>query len=233
MLDVTPARPALRLFLSPHLDDAVFSCGELIASSPSPVVATVFAGRPPVGLPHTRWDAECGFRPGDDVVGARRAEDREALDLLRAHPVWLDHCDDQYRCSPQPQVLIDSLAELIAEHAPDAVFFPLGLFHADHRRTSDAALALVARFRDVRWYAYEDAIYRRIPLVARRRVATLRRRGFALQRARFDAAPSAHARKGASAACYHSQLVGLKRRPGHRDIAAAEGYWQLTAARTR
>ena len=231
MLDVTAAGPALRLFLSPHLDDAVFSCGELIASSPSPVVATVFAGRPPVGSPHTRWDAECGFRPGDDVVGARRTEDREALDRLRARPVWLDHCDDQYRCGPAPQALVDSLTELIEQHHPGAVFFPLGLFHADHRRTSDAALALVTRFRDVRWYAYEDAIYRRIPLLSRRRVTALRKHGFALQRVRFDADPSAHAQKRASAACYRSQLVGLKRRPGHRDIAAAEAYWELTAKR--
>ena len=34
------------LVISPHLDDAVFACGRLIASHPSCVVVTVFAGLP-------------------------------------------------------------------------------------------------------------------------------------------------------------------------------------------
>ena len=226
---MTDARRTGRLFLSPHLDDAVFSCGELIASSQAPVVATLFAGRPPADAPHTRWDATCGFRPGDDVVGARRAEDRDALALLDAEPVWLELCDAQYRCSPAPPQIADALADVLLRHAPAAVFVPLGLFHADHERASDAALDLASRFTGVRWFAYADAIYRRIPFIVRRRIAALRRRGFIAQRQRFDVDPSAHARKRASIACYRSQLEGLRRRPAQRDIEAAESYWQLVA----
>ena len=86
-----------QLFISPHLDDAVFACGALIASSKAPVVTTVFAGRPPPGTALTSWDAECRFAAGDDVIGLRRNEDRDALDVLVARPVWLDFRDDQYR----------------------------------------------------------------------------------------------------------------------------------------
>jgi hypothetical protein len=34
------------LVVSPHLDDAVFGCGELIASRPGATVARLFAGPP-------------------------------------------------------------------------------------------------------------------------------------------------------------------------------------------
>jgi LmbE family N-acetylglucosaminyl deacetylase len=228
MVDVKPARPAGALFLSPHLDDAVFACGEVIASSANAVVATLFAGHPPVDAPHTVWDTECGFHAGDDIVGARRDEDRHALDVLQAQPVWLDYCDDQYGCSPDPQEIVDALAALLAQHAPAAVLFPLGLFHTDHRRTSDATLPLIARFEAIRWYVYEDAIYRRIPNLVEQRIALLHERGFALQSHSFPEESSTHARKCRAVACYRSQLEGLRNRPAHRDTIAPETFWRIT-----
>jgi len=50
--------------ISPHLDDAVFACGELLAARPGSVVITVLAGRPPRDLPLTPWDAASGFHAG-------------------------------------------------------------------------------------------------------------------------------------------------------------------------
>ena len=49
------------MVLSPHCDDAVFGCGELLADRPGSTVITVFAGRPGSGVPLTRWDAAAGF----------------------------------------------------------------------------------------------------------------------------------------------------------------------------
>ncbi len=71
------------LIVSPHLDDAVMSCGELIASSRSMVV-TVFAGEPPEAA-HTEWDARCGLQNSSAAIRTRRAEDREAVARLGRH----------------------------------------------------------------------------------------------------------------------------------------------------
>ncbi len=73
--------------LSPHLDDAVFSCGvlscgDLIAASGEAVVATVCAGVPPSAETLTEWDAVCGFGSARQAITARREEDRAALSTL-------------------------------------------------------------------------------------------------------------------------------------------------------
>src|SRR5204862_178120 len=64
--------------ISPHLDDAVLGCGDLLRERPGAVVVTAFAGRPSVYPDLTSWDARAGFEPGADVVGARRHEDEAA-----------------------------------------------------------------------------------------------------------------------------------------------------------
>ena len=68
--------------LSPHLDDAVFSCGDLIAASGEAVVATVCAGMPPSRETLTEWNAVCGFGSARHAITARREEDRAALSAL-------------------------------------------------------------------------------------------------------------------------------------------------------
>lgn len=76
------------VFLSPHLDDAVFSCGayiaQLAADGEAVNLLTVMAGDPPDPLPdtplvrelHARWSA------GDNPVAARREEDLRAAAIL-------------------------------------------------------------------------------------------------------------------------------------------------------
>ena len=76
--------------ISPHLDDAALSCSLLLLEHPGSVVVTVFAGGPPHVDPLSGWDVACNvFRPGDDVIARRRAEDAEACELLKASPVHL------------------------------------------------------------------------------------------------------------------------------------------------
>jgi len=218
-----------RLFVSPHLDDAVFACGGKIASSTRPVVVTLFAGRPPPGA-LTSWDAECGFVAGDDVIGLRQNEDRQALERLAARPVWLDFRDDQYGESRTTADIQTAIAGIIKREAPAAVYFPLGLYHADHRRASDAVLALIDRFA-IAWRAYEDAIYRRIAGAVDERVRMLMRAGFALERRSPPLDPVADAGKRQAIACYRSQLRALRTRKGHDDVFAPEAWWAIASRR--
>jgi LmbE family N-acetylglucosaminyl deacetylase len=79
------------VIVSPHLDDAVFGCGSLIAAHPGATVVTVFAGVPPHGAAASDWDhRRCGFASATRAVTRRREEDRVALSLLEARPAWRD-----------------------------------------------------------------------------------------------------------------------------------------------
>jgi LmbE family N-acetylglucosaminyl deacetylase len=217
--------------VSPHLDDAVFACGQWIASSQEPRVVTIFAGFAPRDVAPTTWDRECGFNAGDDVVALRRDEDRQALDALGARPLWLDFRDDQYGEPRGVQAIANALAEIVEREAPSAIHVPLGLFHADHRRASDASLELIDRFASLSWHVYEDAIYRRIPGAVDARMRTLAELNFVLYR---DAPPmtvDAAARKEEAVGCYRSQLRALRTRAAHDDVFAPEAHWSLSRRR--
>lgn len=227
------------LVVSPHLDDGVLSCGCLIAGlarQRAVAVATVFAGRPRAGdAALCDWDRAAGFTPGSDVVGRRRAEDRNALAILGARPHWLPFRDSQYGRSPQAGAVARRLARLPVMRSNNAVvLFPLGLFHSDHRLVREAVLALLRRERPgVRCLAYEDALYRRLPGLRDAALARLRRAGLAPRPARAAADADAVRRKARAVACYRSQLRALATpgRAGHADAFAEERYWQLTEAR--
>jgi LmbE family N-acetylglucosaminyl deacetylase len=223
------------LVISPHLDDAVFACGRLIASHPSCVVVTVFAGRPASTNPLTEWDRACGFEPGDDVIGARREEDRAALYLLAAAPIWLDFLDSQYGRTPSVAQLVCELETIINYVKPSSVLFPIGLFHSDHLLTHRAARVLAARYAEVQWVAYEDALYRRIPDALEGRLAELEGERLRARKVAWPDAPRAEQRKRAAVNCYRSQLRALATpgRLGHRDAYEGEGYWSLEAAEQR
>ncbi len=215
------------LLISPHLDDAVLSCGELIASRPGTTVATLFAGRPPAYGTPTRWDRDAGFGAGDDVIAARREEDRAALQILDATPLWLDFVDDQYAVPVGMSALVGALCHAIEALRPEAVAFPAGLFHADHRRAHDAALIALSRFTGLEWDLYEDALYRRMDGLLAARLKLLEAVGLAPRRVNCPIAASAIHRKRRAVACYRSQLKALGARRGHGDAFAAEGYWRI------
>jgi hypothetical protein len=58
--------------------DGVLDCRVLLSRHDAAVVVTIFAGWPARRRRDHPWDEAAGFRPGDDVIGARRAEDRSA-----------------------------------------------------------------------------------------------------------------------------------------------------------
>jgi len=171
---------ALRVYVSPHLDDAVFSCGGLIARQKARgdevVVITVCGGDPPMGelTPfaydlHRRWGGE------GSPMGLRRAEDHVACGRLGASVVHLPIPDAIYRRSAQGEAFypdngslfgamaagdsgrIDEAAAALERAVPpeSEIYLPLGIGgHVDHLLTRRAAERLV----HPRWY-YRDLPY--------------------------------------------------------------------------
>lgn len=212
------------LLVSPHLDDAVFSCGDWLAGHPGALVATVFAGAPRGVTRLTPWDAACGFADARQAVAARRAEDGAALAVLSASALWLDFLDSQYLDSPGRQMLCDALGGVLKQTAPRTVLFPAGLFHSDHVLVHAAMLALAGAYPQLSWLMYEDALYRRNTGALQGRLAALLAAGWC---ATPVAAPAADDRKRAALACYRSQLRALGQ---PADLLAAEGLWRLERA---
>lgn len=175
------------IFLSPHLDDAVYSCGGTLGVQVStglhPLVITVFAGVPSPNLELSPYTTEIqrdmGFRQNAQTVfNTRREEDARALEYLNVDYLWLDYLDAMYRGTPayytQRSQLIGGdvhpadlwidkeLAQnLIALHdrLPDAVWYaPLGVGrHVDHQIVCSAIDRLIQRGANVK--LYEDFPY--------------------------------------------------------------------------
>lgn len=215
------------LVISPHLDDAAFGCGDLLAAHPGSSVVTVFAGMPQRFHGLTEWDAVCGFLSARDAVMSRRREDEIALGHLDARPIWLPFADAQYGETPRSLEVTRMLRRTLRETACDAVVFPLGLFHSDHEIAHTAALALMHEAPGMEWLCYEDTFYRSVPGLVQQRIARLAHIYRVADPVLNSAGLSSAKRKAVY--CYASQLRGLSSagRPGHLDALAAERYWPV------
>jgi LmbE family N-acetylglucosaminyl deacetylase len=228
---VTVVPPGPLVVVSPHFDDGVFSCGELLAEHPGSTVITVFGGGPAEYARATGWDRSAGFEDGDDVMRARRAEDGRALQILGARQVWLPFQDAQYGEEPGVEDVVFALDAAIRRCEAAAVLIPCGLFHSDHRLTHAAAMMLLRRGeRGGQWLAYEDAIYRRLDGLLEERLLLMRSQGFETTRVAGPA--SASQRKREAVAAYASQLRALSQpgHPGFDDAFEPEVCWALTYA---
>jgi LmbE family N-acetylglucosaminyl deacetylase len=170
------------IFLSPHLDDAVLSCGAVIydlihQKHESVEIWTIFAGAPPEGpistfakQIHERWNT------GDQADAKRRAEDDLACERLDATPRHLAYPDCIYRfhvhsdvhlimnnddlfgeVSPEEEPLINEIAHLLQKEIPPGsrIVLPLGVgSHIDHLITRQAAEKL-----SLEKYYYADFPY--------------------------------------------------------------------------
>jgi LmbE family N-acetylglucosaminyl deacetylase len=149
--DIT--RHSRHIFLAPHLDDAVYSCGGTLGVQVScglrPLVITIFAGAPPPGTElspfaqqiHKRME----FRQDigvEEVVATRRKEDARALDYLHADYLWLDYPDAIYRGIP---AYYTQERDLISEVNP-------GDMWVDKQLAQDL-VTLHERLPDAVWYA--------------------------------------------------------------------------------
>src|SRR5438270_5906830 len=111
------------LFLSPHLDDAVLSCGGTIATlvdaGDEVTVLTLFAGSaappyaPVADYLHELW----GNPP--DAVALRRAEDAAAVIRLGATPLYEDVPDAIYRKDREGRSMYERRGEVLGSPHPD------------------------------------------------------------------------------------------------------------------
>lgn len=214
------------LVVSPHYDDAVFSCGRLLDAVPGSTVITVCTAHPEDGSLLTDWDSRCGFSSADEAMRARAIENRNALAMLRARGVDLAFLDSQYLQAPRNSVdlLGDTLLATISEFQPASVFAPVGLFHADHVLVSDVLMSLEQRLAGIHWFAYADIPYCKQAERVQQRLAQLAQRGVHCEPFPLEM-EAGH--KAAAVEAYRSQFRGL----GHEDGAAimqhAEQYWRI------
>jgi LmbE family N-acetylglucosaminyl deacetylase len=222
------------LVISPHLDDAVLSCGSLLLAHPGATVATLFAASPETYTdPLNEHDTDCGFAPGEDTMAVRREEDARALAAVGATPRWLGWCQNSHveRVDPiaVPVGAPDALVEAIADLRPTCVVAPLGLLHPDHQACHASALAARARVEDATpWLWYSDLPYAFVPRVLAARFRALHKLGFTASPA---CPPVSHdfAAKWRVFAEYPTQLPVLEKlwRLRERLERAGEQYWTL------
>ena len=222
------------VIVSPHLDDAVLSCGGFMAVHPGATVVTVFAGNPDAyPQPQRLWDAQSGFAPDDDVMEARRDEDRAALGLLDATPLHLDFVEHSYLPGDKPvapEILVDGILGALTALDPTLVIAPFGLANPDHDVTHRACMLTRDRLSDaVAWWCYEDNGYKHIPGMLAWRVSSLFRRKL-WPTPVCPTVDHTGDRKAAAVECYPSQLFALEDDWAIRAKLAApapEQFWRL------
>lgn len=222
-LDVNLARYD-RVYLSPHLDDAVLSCGGAIAAAPQrALVITLCTAPPPPGVIFNavaiEFHAEWGLAP-DEVLRARLAEDAAAMAILGVDYVYAGWLDAIYRVPeayhsratlyrppvPDDPLLpqVRDLLTMLVERAPQAtIYAPLGIgHHVDHLAVFQAALACppdrIAFYDDINYALIAGAVEQRLAEVAKPLAAEL---------ILFD--PSALRAKIEAIAAYRSQMAAL------------------------
>lgn len=227
------------MVVSPHFDDAAMGAGLLLlrhAGISETAVVTVFGGRPPAYPEEpTDWDALGGFGPGDDVVALRREEDRAAMAVLGATPVWLDFPDHQYleeAQRPTAEQVAPVLEAEVAARRPTAVFIPMGLANPDHVVTHAAGLLVRRAHPDLAWFCYEDQGYKHLPGLLAWRVSRMFRSLIWPTPAAVPVAvdPEGRDRKRRAIWCYTSQIPPLERDHGLTERLAAgvpEQFWRL------
>jgi LmbE family N-acetylglucosaminyl deacetylase len=213
------------LVVSPHLDDAVFSCGQLLAAHPGSVVVTALAGVPEVGSPVGWWDEELGFTSSHDVVLARREEDAGACAVLAAEPIWLDGLDGQYALpAAHDDRLGVQLADVLRAHRDLPLFLPLGIEHADHLKVARIGRA-AARALGIGFQCYEELPYRvDNPGALADAIATLQDEGWSF--ARDHQTVGSREQKSAAIDRYASQEPHFPR----STLLAAERFHRVRAA---
>ena len=224
-----------RLFIvSPHFDDAVFSCGALLAAHPDAAVCTVFAA-PPEHTMHTEWDEKSGFGSAYEAIHERTFEDNRALDLLDAIPLRMPFRESQYSDSPSISKMAAELEETIYRTTANTLLMPLGLHHDDHVRVFEACCEILPRLSHLAWFGYEEAIHRCTPGVVQARLTDLAQRGIVATPANPSAGHTIDMQRRAqikreAVHAYQSQLRAFG--PGnYDDVFATERYWQLSVGR--
>lgn len=154
--------PAGLVVVSPHLDDAVLSLGASIAratrSGRRVEVLTVFAGVPESSVPAGGWDRRGGFATEGEAAIARRLEDRQACQLVRAEPAWLPFSEADYASGRSEEDVWGAVATAVAN--AEAVLMPgFPLTNSDHSWLSRLLVERRLPCRSVGLYAEQPYRY--------------------------------------------------------------------------
>lgn len=144
-------------FISPHLDDAVLSCGQLIAAEENTEVITICAGLPKKDV-KTDYDMKCGFKSSYKAMTERRSEDIVANYRLGSPFVHLNFLDGQYDKLFDLDQATEQLEKLL--QGTDLVIAPLGLKHLDHVHTRNTLLDMYDKNPYWDLWLYEELPYR-------------------------------------------------------------------------
>lgn len=218
------------IFVSPHLDDVVFSIGGMACAdgghASKAVVVTVFAGPPVADLPMRSLHRD--MAQSDSVSWSelhalwqqRVAEDQAAMSILGCDLVHLPFPEAGFRPNTHnwrqvwgsPSSELDGLATAIEaallavcqRHGNLPIYAPIAVgWHVDHLITFRCAESLRRAGLDVRYY--EDFPYAvRSGHIDKR----LRELDFPMRRQTIDVTPHRQ-RRIAAATCYRSQLPGM------------------------
>jgi len=218
-----------RVFVSPHLDDAVLSCGgtihQLAARGERILVVSVFAGSPDHDS-DTAFSRELKERWGgaEDPVGERRDEDLAATRRLGARALHLNFLDCVYRHdarSGKPlyptverifgdvhaaeqdyhQELARALRRILSDAAITYVPLTAG-HHVDHILTWRAVMSLADQTHQIAFY--EDYPYAEQPETVQSALASLGKYAWRREPVTLDHADVMA--KVESVACYRSQI---------------------------
>jgi len=142
-----------KVILSPHLDDAVFSCWQQIKYS-KPLIINVFAGLPPT---NTRkiWDIIGGEINSTNMMTKRRVENDQALANLHVDSIYLDFLDRQYR---KQDISTDLILNQLKKQLPKnpIIIVPLAgsnlVRHQDHVLLRQIGILLANEGYDVQFF---------------------------------------------------------------------------------
>ncbi len=126
-------------FISPHLDDAILSAGNLILylNKKNPVkVITVFTrGANKTNSFTQNYIKKCGYNNQKEFFIERKKEDTRVLKTLKIKPIHLDFIDATWReqgKSLEKRITL-ALKKLVKGSNKDVVFCPIGIGkHVDH-----------------------------------------------------------------------------------------------------
>lgn len=115
-------------FISPHLDDAFLSAGDLIsylAKHTKVTIITIFTEPSP--MPYTlaarSYLRYCGLEDADQLFNIRKEEDRKVCKIANVETVHLGFIDGTWRRKRKPMYL----SRMIGKKVPEAVhLYPLG-----------------------------------------------------------------------------------------------------------
>jgi LmbE family N-acetylglucosaminyl deacetylase len=214
------------IVISPHLDDAVLSVGQWLATQDDVQVVTVFAGAPPDPQYLGDYDRlHGGATSSRAAMLERQAEDRAACALLGVEPVHLGFYDCQYnaRYNNHEAEIVEMLARLCA--GASHVLAPLGVGHPDHLLLS--RLAREACTTRTSMWLYEDLP--NVPLARQEQVDEARDaityQGWSGAERILLAGDDDESlwRKVRALGCYRSQIDGIT-----TTMLTAEAVWEIS-----